>query len=235
MKKIRTVYFILIALCLVALATTFITGYLTDEKNANSGDLTIGKIEVSEVDVYYMNGATKVQYGLVTIGTGGTQQTKKGVYDVNIYDEISPDYVKNLCVDFYVKANVNAYLRVTIQDQVVRKIPNYQGVITETSIRHEPLEFNFDSESWHKQVHGNDARNIYYYYKTKLVDTTYAPIKVSFIIPKDTFGILVDGHQININENYFLHLGFTYELVQADFGGPEYNWGLQTRPWGGNW
>ena len=103
MKKIRTVYFILIALCLVALATTFITGYLTDEKNANSGDLTIGKIEVSEVDVYYMNGATKVQYGLVTIGTGGTHQTKKGVYDVNIYDEISPDYVKIFVLIFMLK------------------------------------------------------------------------------------------------------------------------------------
>ncbi|MGI6781489.1 MAG: hypothetical protein ACOX56_01430 [Acholeplasmataceae bacterium] len=234
MNKRSIIYYILIVLLIVGMSTTFVSAYLTDEKEEEVS-LTIGKVEVVQVKVYYMNGTDEVEYDLVTIGSGSTQQTKKGVYDVNINDEISPDYVKNLCVDFYVRANVNAYLRVAIQDQVVRKISNYQGVVTETAIRHEPLEFNFNSDNWHKQVHNNDARSTYYYYKAKLIDDTLELIKVSFIIPKDTFGILVDGNQININENYFLHLGFSYELVQADFGGPEYNWGLQTPPWGGNW
>ncbi|NLL69318.1 MAG: hypothetical protein GX232_03830 [Acholeplasmataceae bacterium] len=234
MNKKYSLFYILIVLFVVALATTFISAYLTDEKK-QSTESTIGEVRVTEVDVYYMNGTTKVPYSLVTIGSGATLQTKEGVYDVDIYDESNPYHIKNLHVDIYVKANVKAYLRVAINDQIVRKVTNYQNIVNETAIRHDPIEFNFNSANWHKQVHNNDARSTYYYYKTKLVDATSAPIKVSFIIPKDVFSYLVDGHQVYINENYSLQLGFRYEVVQADFGGPEHNWGLQTPPWGGNW
>src|SRR5690554_3715393 len=128
MNKKYSLFYILIVLFVVALATTFISAYLTDEKK-QSTESTIGEVRVTEVDVYYMNGTTKVPYSLVTIGSGATLQTKEGVYDVDIYDESNPYHIKNLHVDIYVKANVKAYLRVAINDQIVRKVTNYQNIV----------------------------------------------------------------------------------------------------------
>lgn len=225
MRRKYIFLYISIFLLIISLSITFIAAYLTDEKE-NSANLTIGEVGVLAVEVYYLSGTNKVSYNEVQVLT----QTKRGVYEVNIVDPSALNYITNLRVDIKVKSNVDSYLRVKINDQIVRKTTNYQGVITETVIRHAPTYFNVDS-TWHKQEDPLDVRNTYYYYPQKIKKTQSEEyLLLSFVIPYP------ESEEYNAyGEGYSLQLGISYDIVQANYGGPLNNWGLQTPPWGGSW
>lgn len=224
MRKRFPIYLTLIILLLASLVSTFVGAYLTDQKG-DEKELTIGEVGVFDVKVYYMNGATEVEYEEVTIQT----QTKHGVYEVNIIDPSQLNYITNLRVDFYITSNVDSYLRVKINDQIVRKTENYSGVVTETALRHAPTYFNINS-TWHIEEDPKDVKNTYYYYPQKIKKITADPLKVSFIIP------YAAGEEFNAySMGHSLQLGIVYDLVQANHGGPLNNWGLANPPWGGVW
>lgn len=225
MKKRYIILIILISLLTIGLSITFITAYLTDQREEQK-ELTIGEVGVLAVDVYYVNAGQKISYNEVQV----LSQTKKGVYDVNIVDPQALNYITNLRVDIKVSSNVDSYLRVKLNDQIIRKTTNYQGVITETAVRHAPTNFNIHA-SWHIEEDPKDQRNTYYYYKQKVKKTqNQSYTLLSFVIPYPS------NQEYNAyGEGYSLQLGIAYDIVQANYGGPQNNWGLQTPPWGGSW
>lgn len=205
--------------------TTFTGAYLTDQKEAEK-ELIVGNVSVFEVKVYYLNALNEeVEYDEVQVLT----QSKRGVYEVNIVNPSALNYITNLRVDFYISSNVDSYLRVKINDQIVRKTVNYQNIITETALRHAPTYFNVNS-AWYIAEDEKDVRNTYYYYPQKIKKTGTGNLKISFIIP---YGV---GEEYNAyTEGHSLQLGIAYDIVQANYGGPQQNWGLTEAPWGGSW
>ncbi len=223
MKK-RYYLYILITVMMIALGATLISAYLTDQKDVDK-EVVIGKVGVSKIEVYYLVDSDNTEYPEVI----AYNRNKNGVYDINIIDRNSLDYITNLRVDIYVDSNVDSYLRVKINDQIIRKTTNYQGVVTETALRHNPITF-YPESSWHVENDPLDVRNTYYYYPERIKQTTNEPLKISFIIPypeNQDFSAYGEGH--------ILQLGIKYEIVQADFEGPLKNWNLSTPPWGGAW
>lgn len=209
---------------MIALGATLISAYLTDQKEVDE-ELIIGDVGVSKIEVYYLVDDEETGYGEVV----ALNRNKKGVYDINIIDRNAVDYITNLRVDIYVDSNVDSYLRVKINDQIIRKTTNYQGVITETALRHSPITF-YTHSSWHVEHDPLDVRNTYYYYPQKIKQTTNEPLKLSFMIPypeEQDFSAYGEGH--------ILQLGIKYDIVQANFEGPLKNWQLSTPPWGGAW
>lgn len=223
MARKRTLL-ILLSLILIMLSTLVISAYLTDQKEREK-TLTLGYVNVSLVKVYYMVEDEEVDASHVVV----LDRTKNGVYDINITDPSKADYITHLRIDFYVTSNVDSYLRVKFNDQIVRKTVNYQGVITETAVLHTPTTF-FTDANWHKEVDAKNIRNTYYYFQNTVKQEGSTPLKITCVVPYP------EGSDYSAySEEYSLQLGIYYEIVQANHGGPLHNWGLEERPWGGEW
>ncbi len=224
MRKIW--YKIILTLILVVFLSVGLTSaYLTDSKTKDN-TLTIGHLEIYRIHVYFEKEGTTLDAALATTISG---RNKTGVYEINITNPDDIKFIKNVKVDIYIISNVDAYLRVKLNDQVVRKSVNYLGDITEAVITHEETFFNFDNTKWYKHENLNKY-NTFYYYMTKAKQTTEDPLKISFVIPYDA------THDYNAyGEGYSLQLGIEANLVQANYGGPSNNWGLAAPPWGGEW
>lgn len=222
MKKIW--YKIVLTLILVAFLSVGLTSaYLTDSKSKDN-TLTIGHLEICEIHVYFEKDGT-----ILDASPAATvdDRYKTGVYEINITNPNDMKYIKNVKVDIYINSNVDAYLRVRLKDQIIRKRTNYLGDKTETAITREPTFFNYDATEWYKDENINPY-NTFYYYMTKVKKLTEDPLKISFVIP---YG---EAHDYNAyGEGYVLQLGVEADLVQANYGGPLHNWGLTNPPWGG--
>ncbi len=224
MKKIW--YKIILSLILVLLlSVTLTSAYLTDSKSKDN-TLTIGHLGISEIHVYFEKEGTTVDAAYATTIDG---RDKVGVYEINITNPSDIRYIKNVKVDIYITSNVDTYLRVKLNDQIMRKSVNYLGDLTETSITHEQTFFNYDNTKWYKHENLNPY-NTYYYYMVKAKQETTDPLKISFVIPYD---VLQDYNAYT--EGHVLQLGIEANLVQANYGGPLHNWGLANPPWGGEW
>ncbi|NMA05912.1 MAG: hypothetical protein GX931_06050 [Acholeplasmataceae bacterium] len=222
MKKIW--YKIVLSLILVVLlSVTLTSAYLTDSKTKDD-TLTIGYLKIQEIQVYFEKDGSTLPATYATTIDG---RDKVGVYEINITNPNDMKFIKNVRVDIYIISNVDAYLRVKLNEQIIRKKANYLGDLTETAITHEPTFFNYDETKWYKHESLNPY-DTYYYYMTKTKQED--PLKISFVIPYDTtqdYSAYTDGH--------VLQLGIEANLVQANYGGPLHNWGLANPPWGGEW
>jgi hypothetical protein len=206
------------------LDTPSLFSFLSDTGNEGE-EYEIGKVEVG-YRLYFEKDGTEVPGRFVEVDPGATdpnERYKQGVYEVNITERESDNFIENLRIDVLVDSNVETYLRVRLIDVLVLKYTNAAGVTSEIQvINKDELQLNYD-ESWHRAADG------YYYYMEPVKKEASGSKLVPFIIE------YFEGTYYNLHPaNYSIQLGIEIDAVQA-LGGPEKRWNLETPPWGGSW
>ncbi len=192
-------------------------------KYSNTLDVEMGFVQ-ADVDLFFMDGSTRVEATEVEIDTG---VTKPGVYLVNVVSSAASNHFENLRIYVSVSSNVDTYLRVKVYEQLTLTYENYDGSLTELSVLSDDyMPFNYDFTNWYDNRLSDDY--IYYKLPVERVDES-TPLEIGLITS------YFSGESFaNYSPGYSLQIGISIEAVQAD-GGPENVWNLSTAPWGTSW
>ena len=205
MTKVRKFAFIsLIIISLVAVLTVpFVYAYFYQEKEIEE-EKTFGHIQAIS-DVYFIkNGRIEASYSNTVNG-----HVKEGVYQVDVSNLDNNFYISNLNVDIKVKTNIDAYIRVMIDDALIIRRQTSDGGYRELSSAITDLNYNFD-DNWFY-----DETSNWYYYIGKIEEGDNWQV-FDFIEPGTLYDLL---------PNRRIELIITVEAVQAHLGA-EKNWGM---------
>ncbi|HEY8445128.1 MAG TPA: hypothetical protein VIK94_03245 [Bacilli bacterium] len=207
---IMIIFLVFISFSKDTIASFLVASRMKDDK------VTIGDVKVIARLFYEKEG---VLYPAREINLNGND-TKKGVYFVNVSDTSALEYIDNLCIKIYVYSDVETYVRVKLFEElsIVKDTPF--GKIEYSMPMTEDINYHYDS-NW---ILYDD----FYYYPQKLIrQSKQIPTEISFIVPQENLITPYD-------DDYFLQVGVRLESVQALLG-PQKNWGLEEAPWGGEW
>lgn len=220
MKKYLIVTTISILIIVITL-TAAISAFLLDQKK-NSYDFKVGDVNVDAVMYFEKDDIITPAQEVVIDPINNI--TKKGIYNINVVDSESIEFIENVRIGINVYSTVDTYLRIKLIEQMTLTTENYLGVKVEIPIIAEPSEFNYSELDW---FYGEDG---YYYYKNKVKQQSVDNPTILNMI--STY--FDDVHYNTRPLGYSLQMGIRVEAVQA-LDGPTNNWGLETPPWGGQW
>lgn len=218
--------FVLITVIFFIISTTYIFyAYLLDTDVIDT-TVPIGQVKV-DYHIYFDDGLTTADAEEVFVGSyGGVDYYKSGVYHVNISDPSALNYIENLRIDFHVSSNIDTYFRVILEEQMTMTRVDELGIKTEYTYIADSSDLNYDLDSWYFSPILNKK---YWYYKTPIKQIDAEPEVVSFVLP-----YFNDRSYIPKSNSYSIQIAIRIDAVQAIMG-PENNWHLPTKPWGGNW
>lgn len=221
MKKSVGIIIILIYAVMITagLLTAFLVASLQDGSNH-----TIGEVQI-ELVMYYEK--DDIIYPIQEVYIDQDLNLKKpGVYFINVVDGQAIEFIENLRIELLVYSNVDTYVRIELLDTLILRTENYLGVKTEIPITTPtPTDF-YTTSDWY------DNRTIdgFYYYKNTVKRASVSTPALLQFIPSYFEGINYNARSFG----YEIQLGVRVEAVQAHLG-PQYNWDLNTPPWGGSW
>ena len=210
-KSYKTILIVLSTL-LVLTTSIFTYAYLT-QKSDKEDEIPIGLVKVNS-HIYFENGSDKTPPQQVeTI----TNHYKENVYHVNISNLNSLYHINKLRIDFNVESSIETYFRVKILDTLTLTRPKSDGTIEELAITsNEPVNYNIAS-NWY--YHNDD----WYYYQNKVIKND------------NTIPFIIEGLEYDLMQpQYNIQFAIVVEAVQSHLG-PNNNWHLETKPWGGEW
>jgi hypothetical protein len=242
--------FLLVSLLFSMLLTIFLLGFhvasFLSDLDLISEDVTVGQVSVIG-RAYYEKNEELTELDYVYLGKDGNNQDdyKTGIYDINITDNSTDNFIENVRVYFNIYSKQNTYLRVKIHEQLTLTLTSYDPnnpdvpIKTELAINMDsPTDFNYifntntqnQLDPEHLNWYDNRLIDGYIYYKLPIMrNTDMTPKRIGLI--KDYYN---DLSYITQPLGYSLQLGITVEAVQG-YGGPIENWGLSNPPWGGSW
>ena len=135
----------MIAFILVLLGT-LITAFLLDIGSAGN-NVVLGTVHVS-TELYYEKGGNEYPASEVVINPT-LNIKKKGVYQVNVVDRESVEFIENVRMRVVVESDVDTYIRIKLLDQLVITTVDYLGNRTEIPIIAERTEFYYDQTNWY--------------------------------------------------------------------------------------
>lgn len=245
MKKRLLVSLFFSILLTLALLGYHITSFLSDLDLIND-DVTVGQVSVVG-RAYYEKNEELTELSYVYLGKDDQLQDdyKNGIYDINITNSSSDNFIENVRMYFNVYSKQNTFLRVKIYEQLTLTLTSFDPNNPEVPIKTElavnmdnPTDFNYifndnsqnATDPEHLNWYDNRLIDGYIYYKLPVMrNSDLSPKRLGLI--KAYYD---DLSYITQPLGYSLQLGITVEAVQG-YGGPVENWGLETPPWGGSW
>lgn len=229
MKRQRKVFLCITLLFMIFLLAEaffhrpFLLSLLTDSGRAES-EHEIGDVEVGH-RLYFMDGAEAIEGRFVEVDPEASDPAlryKRGVYEINITDRDSDNFIEKLRIDISVKSDVDTYIRVKLVSTMILRYSKPTGSANEIQvIGQDQVVLNVGS-GWYKN-------GDYYYYTAPVKKEGAEDLVIPFII--DYF----EGTYFSpYPENYSIQLGVVVDAVQA-LGGPQNHWNLKNPPWGGDW
>ncbi len=220
MRK-QCIVIVMIAFLLLALGTLITAFFLDYESYEN--DVVLGTVHVS-TELYYEKGGNEYPASEVVINPT-LNIKKKGVYQVNVVDRESVEFIENVRMRVVVESDVDTYIRIKLLDQLVITTVDYLGNRTEIPIIAERTEFYYDQTNWYY----NEADD-YYYCKQKVQRVSANEANIISFVASYFPGVHYNTRPLG----YSIQMGIRTEAVQA-YRGPQENWGLNNPPWGGPW
>lgn len=241
MKKSLIISILFAVVLFFGLSGYYITSFLSD-LNSTENNVTVGEVKVIGRAYHEKNG----QLTVLNYVDLGNENIKKGVFEVNITETISDDFIENVRVYIDVYSKQNSYIRLKVYEQLTLTLttidtsdPLLPEIKTELAIKmDEPTDFNYvfknsvqnQLDPEHDDWYDNRLVDGYIYYKVPVMrDINLNPTRIGLI--KSYFSNL---NYITQPLGYSLQIALSVEAVQM-YGGPQNNWGLATPPWGGNW
>lgn len=214
MTKRKWLIISMLFLLIIAVNTvSFVYAYFYKEANVPNTELNFGQVDVSSL-IYFENGTELIDP--INVPTRDNQ-SKQGIYYVNISDLDNPYYINKLRVDFNIESTVETYFRVKIVDTLTIVYEKANGDIVEISVPSESTEninYQIDSNNWY-----HDQKSDWYYYKNPVT-------KLTGLIKFIESGLQYPVHR----DEYQIQIAVIIEAVQAD-GGPLNNWFEPVKPW----
>jgi hypothetical protein len=220
MKKKYYILFIIVLFLMISVSTYLITSYLVDEDNKTI-EPVVGEVKVSLL-VYFEheNGTTNASEVEIAPGVN-----KTGVYNINVVDSGSIEYVENLRIYIVVESTVDTYFRVQVVEQLTLIQESEDGKTEISILLEKPTDFNYETTNWYIDRNQSD----YFYYKNKVKADEDGKTEIGLIT-----SYYENQHFISQPLGFTLQIGIFIEAVQA-LGGPLNNWGQENPLWGGNW
>lgn len=232
MIRRKLLYLIAITALTMVIMAGAVTAFLSSKKDIED-EVIIGDVDV-DITVYFekenesgqiIKYTENLDY-IVDVG-GGNTFTKLGVAKIDISNVNDIKFIKNFRVEINVKSNIDTYFRVAPYEQLTLAYTVGETIREVAVTQKKFMEFNYDPASGFMNNRMYDG---FYYYKNKVKRISEnEPFVIEFIgqwDPLVTFRLY--------DPKYTLQIGFLIEAVQA-YLGPQIVWGMDEKPWGGEW
>lgn len=175
----------------------------------------LGDVAV-DIEAFYNDGTTNKNINL---------SDSNGVISLDITNPEELEHFNNFRVNIIVKSKVDTYFRVQVMEQFTLTYIVDGKVRVVAVTRDDYSKFNYSTDFYDNRLYDG-----FFYYKnmTKRVNETTNTV-IPFIVELPE----IDSHPI-YESKYTIQIGFLVDAVQF-LSGPEKNWGLPNKPWGGNW
>lgn len=175
----------------------------------------LGDVAV-DIEAFYNDGTT-----IQNINLSGSN----GAITIDITNPNQLEHFNNFRVNIIVKSKVDTYFRVQVIEQFTLTYIVDGKVRVVAVTRDNYSKFNYSTDFYDNRLYDG-----FFYYKnmTKRINETTNTV-IPFIIDLPE----IDSHPI-YESKYTIQIGFLLDAVQF-LSGPENNWGLPNKPWGGSW